>query len=882
MRDANPTAIYLKDYAPPDYLIDAIELDIHLAADSTRVHTCLTLRRNPASQSQAPALHLNGENLTLHSVTLDNQAIDDYQQTDTHLTLTQVPQQRDFQVQIVNSISPQANTALEGLYLSKDMLCTQCEAEGFRKITYFLDRPDVMSRFRTRLVADAQRYPVLLSNGNLLDSGELNDGRHFALWEDPFPKPCYLFAVVAGPLACIEDQYRTCSGREVTLKIFVESKDLDKCAHAMASLQRAMRWDERVFGREYDLDLYMIVAVGHFNMGAMENKGLNIFNTQYVLARPDTATDDDYEHIEGVIGHEYFHNWSGNRVTCRDWFQLSLKEGFTVFRDQQFTADMTSHAVKRIDDVNRLRAMQFAEDQSPMAHPVRPEAYIEINNFYTVTVYEKGAELVRMLHTLLGATGFRKGCDLYFQRHDGQAVTCDDFVNALADANQYDLTPFKRWYAQAGTPVVSVNSDYDAAQQRLTLTLSQNTPATPDQKVKQPVPIPIQTGLLSQASGAPLNTVLKGHSAPQQQWLLILQQAEQQFVFEQVTEPPVLSLLRGFSAPVKLNYPRQPETWAFLLRHDTDPFNRWEAGQTLFIESVLGELDSGQNTPASTLWLDSMTALLEQEFTDLAYWAQLLTPPSETYLAELMPVVDVDGLHRIREARLTALAEHGQDGLLRLYQRYHQDADTARDAPAIGRRRLANICLQLLARLNQPEYAALATRHYQNAGNMTDQLAALTALVHHRLTGWEQALAHFQQTWRHEALVMDKWFRVQATSPQPETLATVTGLLTHADFDLGTPNRTRALLGAFSQANPSVFHSPDGQGYALLADHIMKLNRLNPQIAARLLKPLSQWQRYDASRQALMRQALSRILAEPDLSADVYEIVNKSLAHQSA
>ncbi len=878
MRDANPKATYLKDYAPPDYLIDSVDLVLELDAEQTRVTARMTVRRNPASGTELAPLRLNGENLVLEQVSLDDQQLSAYQLTDAILELPEVPQDRPFQLVVVNTLCPRTNTALEGLYLSKDMLCTQCEAEGFRKITFFPDRPDVLARFRTRLIADPDRYPVLLANGNLREYGQSDDGLHWALWEDPFPKPCYLFAVVAGQLACLEDHFVTSSGRNVALRIYVEPQDLDKCDHAMASLKNAMRWDEQVYGREYDLDLYMIVAVGHFNMGAMENKGLNIFNTQYVLARPDTATDDDYEHIEGVIGHEYFHNWSGNRVTCRDWFQLSLKEGFTVYRDQEFTADQTSRAVKRIDDVSQLRTLQFAEDQGPMAHPVRPDSYIEINNFYTVTVYEKGAEVVRMIATLLGAQTFRKACDLYFQRHDGQAVTCDDFVRTMEDASGLDLSQFKRWYQQAGTPTVSVSSAYDASARQFSLTLSQIIPPTPGQAVKQPMLIPIAMGLLATDDGAPLTARLSGESESRQHWLLQLREQQQTFTFEQVEQAPVASLLRGFSAPVKLDYPRPPETLAFLLRHDSDAFNRWDAGQSLFAESLLAQLAAGQQAAPPALWLEGMAHLIEQDWEDLSYLARLLTPPSEIYLAEQMPVVDVIGIHRLRERYLTALAEQCQASLYRLYQQHHRAFDQARDNQSIGRRRIANVCLNLLTRLPDTDWAKLADRHYHQAGNMTDQLAALMVIVHRRLPGREQVLEQFYQTWREQPLVIDKWFRVQATAPVLSTLTNVQQLLNHADFDLAMPNRARALVGAFSQGNPVCFHDSSGCGYDYLAERILELNRLNPQVAARMLKPLTQWRRFDEARQELMKAQLQRILAEPSLSPDVYEITSKSLS----
>ena len=651
MRDATPQTVYLKDYTPPEYLISTVDLRFELDETQTQVYAELSLQRNPASPVSGAGLTLVGENLELISLAINEQRLSatDYTLTPESLTLHNVPQDQPFTLSIHNQIDPKANTALEGLYLSNDMLCTQCEAQGFRKITWFLDRPDVMSRFTTSLIADRNKYPILLSNGNKVAQGKLCDKRHWVRWEDPFAKPCYLFALVAGQLEKVEDFFITASGRRVTLQIFVEQHNVDKCEHAIQSLKNAMRWDEQTYGLEYDLDLYMIVAVDHFNMGAMENKGLNVFNTKFVLARPDTATDSDYEHIEGVIGHEYFHNWSGNRVTCRDWFQLSLKEGFTVFRDQQFSGDQTSPAVKRIEDVNALRTRQFAEDAGPLAHPVRPEAYIEINNFYTLTVYEKGAEVVRMLHTLLGAEGFRKGCDLYFARHDGQAVTCEDFVNALETANDIKLEQFRRWYSQAGTPVLTVNQHFDANAQQLHLTIQQSCPPTPNQPTKLPLHIPIKLGLLAQDGSA---AMLHIDGKSQTEMTLDLTEAEQTFVFEQLSEQPVVSLLRGFSAPVNLNMSRSLEELAFLLKHDSDTFNRWEAGQQLAVQIIFGLIeDLKQHRPLhlNALMVEAFHSLLTDEGDDLSYQALLLSLPDESYLAGQMPVIDVDAIHHSRE-----------------------------------------------------------------------------------------------------------------------------------------------------------------------------------------------------------------------------------------
>ncbi len=887
MRDANPQTIYLKDYTVPDYLIHSVDLNFTLAEENTRVISRLTLSRNPASRSSDSSLILSGENLALISVVLndDNELTErHYLQTQDSLIIHEVPQHRRFVLTIENTINPKANTALEGLYLSKSMLCTQCEAEGFRKITYFLDRPDVMARFTTTLTGDKDRYPVLLSNGNKIAQGELADNRHWVTWEDPFNKPCYLFALVAGQLECIEDSFTTLSGRQISLQIFVEKHDLDKCAHAMQSLKNAMRWDEQVYGREYDLDLYMIVAVGHFNMGAMENKGLNIFNTKFVLARPDTATDSDYEHIEGVIAHEYFHNWTGNRITCRDWFQLSLKEGFTVFRDQQFTSDHTSEAVKRIEDVNNLRTRQFAEDAGPMAHPVRPDAYMEINNFYTLTVYEKGAEVVRMIHTLLGAEGFRKGSDLYFQRHDGQAVTCDDFVKAMEDANSIDLTQFRRWYSQTGTPVLTVQKAYNPSAQTLTLTLSQYCPPTPGQAFKEPLHIPVTMGLISKRGSVVPCKLQDGKgdfSRPKEDEVILqMTRAEQTFTFEDLKEQPAVSILRGFSAPVKLVMNRSLEELAFLLSYDSDTFNRWEAGQQLagqIIAGLIAEVQNSRELQLNPVIVTAFKQVMEQSWDDLSYFSLLLSLPSESYLAEQMQVVDVEAIHTAREFVVLTLARQLQTQFKTLYSNNHKDESGHFDASAIGRRRLKNMCLGYLGRLEQQDIQQWSQQQFAMAKNMTDQMAALAVIVNSSHPAKQQCLDSFYQQWQAESLVIDKWFALQASSHNPDTFAIVQALMQHPAFDLKNPNRVRALIGAFSQANPLHFHAANGQGYQFLAEQIIALNTLNPQVASRMLSPLTTWRRYDAGRQALMKAQLERIMSTEAISRDVYEVASKSL-----
>lgn len=880
MRDATPQTVFLKDYTPPEYLIDTVELDFELDEQQTQVRSRLSVRRNPNSLDTGLSLTLMGEELELVQIFLDDRLLSDsdFVITPEALTIHKVPQDRAFVVIIQNRINPKANTALEGLYLSNSMLCTQCEAQGFRKITWFLDRPDVMSRFKTTITADKSRYPVLLSNGNKIAQAELEHNRHQVCWEDPFAKPCYLFALVAGELACVSDSFTTMSEREIALQIFVEQHNLDKCAHAMQSLKNAMQWDEQRYGLEYDLDLYMIVAVDHFNMGAMENKGLNVFNTKFVLARPDTATDSDYEYIEGVIGHEYFHNWSGNRVTCRDWFQLSLKEGFTVFRDQQFSGDRTSLAVKRIQEVNALRTRQFAEDAGPLAHPIRPESYIEINNFYTLTVYEKGAEVVRMLHTLLGEQGFRKGCDLYFARHDGQAVTCEDFVNALEAANGVDLTQFRHWYSQAGTPVLTVSQDYDSHKQQLHLTIKQMCPPTPNQAVKVPLHIPVKTGLLDPEGCV---ATIHFHGEQHQEITLNLTEAEQTFVFEHLPVQPVVSLLRGFSAPVNLNMPRSLETLAFLFKHDSDTFNRWEAGQQLAVQIIFGLIDDLNNhlpLHLNALLVEAFHGLLATEADDLSYQSLLLSLPDESYLAGQMPIIDVDAIHHAREFVKTTLAIALEDEFKRVYLIHHRDESGKFDADAVGRRRLKNTCLAYLSQLESDHSYALSEQQFRQAKNMTDQIAALSVIVNSHHPAKVDCLQRFYQQWEHEALVIDKWFALQASSSMPDTFSNIQKLMQHPAFDMKTPNRVRALIGSFTQANPVHFHAKNGEGYRFLADQVLALNSLNPQIASRMVTGLAQWRRYDVDRQELMKQQLQRIVASEQLSKDVYEIASKSLA----
>ncbi len=875
---SQPKTIHRHDYRSPDYRIETVHLRFELGEDSTLVQSRLELTR--ISPRPCP-LVLDGVELELLALRLDGEPLDaDRYRLDAHgLTLEDPPQH--CLLEVVTRIRPQDNTSLEGLFKSSGNFCTQCEAQGFRKITYYLDRPDVMARFTTTLVADPERYPVLLSNGNLTEQGRLEDGRHFATWEDPFPKPSYLFALVAGHLQSITDTYATRSGRQVDLRIYVEPENVHQCGHAMRSLKAAMAWDEQVFGLEYDLDIYMIVAVGDFNMGAMENKGLNVFNTVYVLAKPETATDADYQNIEGVIGHEYFHNWTGNRVTCRDWFQLSLKEGLTVYRDQEFTADrLGARAVKRIQDVRILRSAQFPQDAGPMAHPVRPDEYIEINNFYTVTVYNKGAEVIRMMEVLLGREGFRRGMDLYFQRHDGQAVTCDDFASAMEDANGADLGQFRLWYSQAGTPTLEASGHYDPDSRSYTLTLRQNCPPTPGQPDKQPFHIPVRMGLLGHF-GQELPLRLAGENAATgTSRVLALRQGEQNFRFEDVAEAPLPSLLRGFSAPVKLHMDYSDAELAFLLAHDSDDFNRWDAGETLAVRTLLGLVEDfrqGREPAPSGILADAYRRVLTDPDLHPAMKAQILTLPGEGYLAEQMDVVDVDGIHGARTFLRQALATALRDVLLPVYEQGRESGPYTIDALAMGRRALTNRCLDYLARLDDPATRALATEQFGIATNMTDQLGALGVLAELDIPERATALESFYQQWRHEALVVNKWFTLQATAALPDTLGTVRALLDHSAFSIKNPNKVRALIGAFCQANPVHFHAASGAGYAFLADQVLNLNPLNPQVAARLLGALSRWRKYDPERQGLMRTQLRRILEAPNLSPDVYEIAVKSL-----
>ncbi len=882
--------VYLKDYQAPDFLIEKTELTFELDPLATRVTSRLHCTQNPERPS-ANSLFLQGEALTLISVSIDGQVLtaSDYEQTDEGLLLKSVP--AAFILECVTDISPETNTSLEGLYKSRTMYCTQCEAEGFRKITYYLDRPDVLSEFTTTVIGDKAQFPILLSNGNLIDKGEKDNGLHYATWHDPFKKPAYLFALVAGDLEVVEDTFTTCNDRKVDLKIFVEEKDLDKCDHAMQSLKHSMRWDEEVYGREYDLDIFMIVAVDDFNMGAMENKGLNIFNTSCVLASPKTTTDAGFARVEGVVAHEYFHNWSGNRVTCRDWFQLSLKEGFTVFRDEEFSADMGSRTVKRVEDVNIMRTLQFAEDAGPMAHPVRPPSYMEISNFYTLTVYEKGAEVVRMYHTLLGAKAFREATDLYFDRHDGQAATIEHFIDAMQTVSGRDFSQFKRWYTQAGTPVVKASGEYDAASKRYTLTLEQYCPDTPEAKSadKRPFHIPVDMSLLGEQGALPL--VLKDDSAqdlslPEQTHrVLELTQARQQFVFANIPAEPVPVLFRSFSAPVKSAFPYKKVDLLKIIKQESDGFARYDAISQLSVIAIFDVMAALRKDEIWTLeptLLDAFQSLLSDKALDPAMVALMCQLPSLNYLSGLSAPIEVDLLHRAREALFIAIAEECADLWLATYHRCATQEPYQFNAEAVALRSLKNVALSYLMKGDAENALPLCLAQYEQADNMTDQAAALTVLVHSDSPALQsaqsKALNDFYQQWQHESLVVNVWLSIQASNPSHHGLKRVMSLIDHPAYDASNPNKIRSVVGVFCSQNLTHFHASDGSGYLFLTNQVLALNETNPQIASRLLAPLTKWRKYDVEQQSLMKAALEKIQAAPNLSKDVYEVVSKSLS----
>ncbi|MCX8004207.1 MAG: aminopeptidase N [Burkholderiaceae bacterium] len=895
MRHEKSTPVHRTDYRPPAYAIDRVELTFDLDAATTTVESLLAVRSHTASPRQP--LVLDGEGLELLGVEIDGQPAA-YERDDGRLVLPQVPQQ-PFRLRIRTAIAPAKNTALSGLFVSRDCLFTQCEAQGFRRITYFPDRPDVMAVYTVTLRAERRRYPVLLSNGNLVEQGELPGGRHFARWHDPFPKPSYLFALVAGDFACREERIRTASGREVLLQVWVDPGDLPRAEYALRSLQRALRWDEQRFGLELDLDRYMIVASHDFNMGAMENKGLNIFNARYVLADPAVATDADYAHIESVVAHEYFHNWTGNRVTCRDWFQLSLKEGLTVYRDQEFSADMlaaeagaSARAVKRIEDVRTLRASQFPEDAGPMAHPVRPDAYEEIGNFYTATVYEKGAEVVRMLATLVGREGFARGLSLYLRRFDGQAVTCEDFLAAMGAANPQALPPekreqFARWYAQAGTPRVTVSSRYDPAAQTYELTFVQACPPTPGQPHKEPFLIPIAVGLLD-ASGQDLPLRLQGEpQAGGTTRVLQLTAPVQRFTFVDVPVPPVPSLARDFSAPVILEYPYTDEQLAFLAAHDSDGFNRWEAGQRLAMARLLAAADAFETERPP--FLDELLPqvfgrILQDAQLAPAFKAQALQLPAESFVAESRALIDPEAIRAARQFVQGELGRRLADPFARTYRDLTSAEPYRPDAAAAGRRALRNLALAYLVQAEIDEALALARRQLEEADNITDRQAALAAIVNSRAPFKADILLRLAREWAREPLLMNKWFHVQATAVahpgEPPVLTRVKALTQHPAYSATNPNNVYALVLAFCAHNPAEFHRPDGSGYAFWVEQVLRLDRINPTVAARVARALERWRKYTPQRQRLMQAALQEVARAEPLSRDVREIVSKALENE--
>ncbi|WP_018265711.1 aminopeptidase N [Methylosinus sp. LW4] len=884
MRNPPPQAVRLADYRPPAFLIDAVDLDISLHRSKTRVVARLAIRRNPAGRAGAP-LALDGDGLVLRRAALDGAPLapEAYEATPDSFVL-HAPPEGPFTLELETEVDPSANTQLSGLYRSGSAYCTQCEAEGFRRITYFLDRPDVLSVYTTRIEAEKSEAPVLLGNGNPVASGDLDGGRHFAVWRDPFPKPCYLFALVGGDLGHISASYRTGSGRDVALAIYVERGKEPFASYAMDSLVRSMRWDEQAFGREYDLDVFNIVAVSDFNMGAMENKGLNIFNDKYVLASPETATDSDYAGIESVIAHEYFHNWTGNRITCRDWFQLCLKEGLTVYRDQEFSADQRSRAVKRISDVRGLRLQQFPEDAGPLAHPVRPNLYHEINNFYTATVYEKGAEIVRMLKTLIGDADFRRGMDLYFERFDGTAATVENFLSCFAEASGRDLTQFSLWYEQAGTPLVTVASDYDANAKTLTLSLEQSTPPTPGQNEKKPFVIPLALGLIGENGDELTLSAAPGESGASAEecarGVVELSTPSRRIVFENVPSRPVVSLLRGFSAPVRLTPPQSAEDLERLLAHDSDSFNRWQAAQSLALRSIFSRIEAARGGAASDdrAFFDSLKRLVEAGEGDPSLVAQALALPSEIDVArEIGKDVDPDVIFAARSGLKRDLGRHLGAALAEAHARFAAQEGFSPDADSAGRRSMRNVALDLLAAGDPASGGPLAERQFAEATNMTDRISALATLSHVPGAAREEAFAAFYERYKKDHLVLDKWFSLQATIPEAETTARIARLMEHADFSLANPNRVRAVVGSFANGNPTRFHALDGSGYALLERVVLELDPKNPQLAARLLSALRSWRSLEERRRKLAESTLRRILSTPDLSADVSDIATRAL-----
>jgi aminopeptidase N len=865
------TIKYLKDYRQPEYWIDSIDLQFDLYEDHTLVSSTMKIRRNPETATPATPLIFDCEDLEIVSVIAEDMILcpGEYEHKDDHFKLFRVPE--EFKLEIKTRIKPHENTVLSGLYKSGGTFCTQCEAEGFRRITCFPDRPDVMTEFSCIITADKKKYPILLSNGNPIAKGDLDGGRHYIRWEDPFKKPSYLFALVAGDLVCIEDTFTTCTNRTIDLRIYVESENRDKCGHAMESLKQSMTWDEERFGREYDLDLYQIVAVNDFNMGAMENKGLNVFNSKYVLANQETATDTDFMNIQGVIAHEYFHNWTGNRITLKNWFQLSLKEGLTVFRDQEFSSDMNSRAVKRIEDVKKLRTGQFPEDSGPMSHPVRPESYIEMNNFYTTTVYDKGAEVIRMIFQMLGRDGFRKGMDLYFERFDGMAVTTEDFVATMEEASGMDLGQFRLWYSQSGTPRVTMARTYDNDAERLTLRLCQTLAPDKNQKEKLPMHIPMQLGLLDK----------DGNEIDHPQCGLVhLKSKTEEMVFDGVPKGSTPSIFRGFSAPVKITTDFTDTDLAFLMAKDTDPFNRWDAAQQLYmgeIDLLLKKLQQGEKPVVSPHVIEAFKQALCDSDRDMALMAKALTLPHENEIGENYQEIDVDGIHRARNFLKQSIAREIRDQAMEIIQECSLAKASDLSFEAMAQRSLKNLLISYMGALNTPEAATFAHGLFNTAANMTDEIACLTTLSHMDSPHRTDALDRFYQQWKSDPLVMDKWFSVQAASMRNDTVKQVERLANHPDYSLKNPNRVRSLTGVFAFQNPAGFHNSDGRGYTFLADQIIALDKTNPQISARLVSGFNRWKRFDQKRQLLMQQELKRIITVQEPSRDVYEIVSKAL-----
>ncbi|EPI4958057.1 aminopeptidase N [Vibrio parahaemolyticus] len=862
-----PQAKYRKDYQAPSHTITDIDLTFDLYDNDTIV----TALSKVVQKGESTTLELDGEGLELRSVKVNGEDWAHHEVKEASLVLSDLP--AEFELEIITKIDPEANTALEGLYKSGGAFCTQCEAEGFRRITYYLDRPDVLAKYTTKVIADKATYPYLLSNGNRIAQGEAENGRHWVQWQDPHPKPAYLFALVAGDFDVLRDKYTTMSGRNVDLEIFVDKGNLDRAGHAMTSLINSMKWDEERFGLEYDLDIYMIVAVDFFNMGAMENKGLNIFNSKFVLANDQTATDRDYLGIEAVIGHEYFHNWTGNRVTCRDWFQLSLKEGLTVFRDQEFSSDLGSRAVNRIDNVRIIRGPQFAEDASPMSHPIRPDKVIEMNNFYTLTVYEKGSEVIRMYHTLLGEEGFQKGMKLYFERHDGTAATCEDFVSAMEDATGVDLKQFRLWYSQSGTPTLRVNSEYNAEAKTYALTVEQFTEATQDQAEKQALHIPFDIELYD-SKGQVIPLIINGESVHN---VLDIKQDKQTFVFENVAEQPVPSLLREFSAPVKLEYDYSDAELIFLMKHATNDFARWDASQMLlakYIRQNVTNVQTGSEVQLSEDLIDAFRGVLLDENLEPAFIAQVFSLPSINEITGWYKQIDVDAVDTVLNSITVSLSVALEDELSATYHTLKQ-AEYTIDHAAIGKRALRNQCLQFLAHTDKGN--TLVKAQYEAANNMTDTIAAMSAANSAQLECREELMADYSDKWKHDGLVMDKWFALQGTNPAEDALEKVKATMNHEVFSLKNPNRTRSLIGSFLAANPVRFHDKSGSGYQFAGEILRQLNDSNPQVASRMIDPLLKFRKYDEARQAMIRAELEKLKAMDNLAKDLFEKVTKAL-----